>query len=136
MATNVLQEANTAWANPSIALDEFPISTDEASPAWPAILLHAATMVICGALMLYWAHGRLAYDWMRSGVLVLLTLFAAVGPLGIFCSWLVGSSTVLRNLAYGCGLTLCLLLFFGLCAVGGAMAAVLVELSGLSLSRL
>ena len=110
--------------------EEFMAYPLPASPSLPAILLTAAFAIACAAVSLYIAHWPLGYDLRASSVLAVWVLCVTFGPLGFVCSQWVGSPTIGRNIGLGCGLTLVTLLFFGLCGLMGALAALVAGALG------
>ncbi|MFN8494535.1 MAG: hypothetical protein U0350_43440 [Caldilineaceae bacterium] len=107
----------------------------DATPSLPAILLHAALGLGSAGLMLVITRWGLGYDWLISSVVAAWTFVVLFGPLGILCSRLTGSPTLLRNLGYGCGLMVVTLLFFGLCGLVGGLAAVVAQAVGLPFAK-
>ena len=98
-----------------------------ATPSLPAILVHVALGLSSAGLALTITHWGMGYDWLISTVIALWALVVLFGPLGLLCSRLAGSSALLRNLGYGCALTVVTLLCFGLCGLVGGLAAVVAQ---------
>lgn len=104
-----------------------------ADPSLPAIFLTATFALLSAGITFYVAHRVLAFDLVDSFVLTLIGLTLLFGPLGIAASLLVGSPALAQNVGYGCGLMIVALLFFAVCLVVGALAAIFAVQMGLSI---
>ena len=98
----------------------------------PAILLNAALSIATVAGTYYLARFGLDGTRLTSGAIAGLMLLATFTPLGLLCARLTGAPVAVTTLGWGCGLTGLMLLFFGICGVSGALAAVVVQVAGLA----
>lgn len=100
-------------------------------PSLPIILLSAASAIAGFITALYVAYRGFAFSIEASAAIA--TFFASVvlGVTGAALSFITRTRAATSNIAFSCGLILLSLLFFGICLlVGAAAALVLLMLSG------
>lgn len=118
-------ENDLAWA------ESIP-EESEGGLSLPTILLNAALGIAVIGSLFYVAYFALAGTLLTSAVIAGLGSLVLFTPLGILCARLTGAPVVSGNLLWGCGLTMMMFLAFGLCALTGAVAALLVEAAQLA----
>lgn len=101
-------------------------------PALPAILLNAALALTVAGGTFFLARFLLDGTLLTSTVIATLALLIAFTPLGVLAARLTGRPVLVGNLGWGCGVLVMTLLFFGLCGLSGAVAALLVRAAGLA----
>jgi len=101
-------------------------------PALPAILLNAALALAAAGGAFALARFLLDGTVLTSTVIAMLVLLIAFTPLGILSARLTGRPVLVGNLGWGCGVLVMTLLFFCLCGLSGAVAALLVRAAGLA----
>jgi hypothetical protein len=100
-------------------------------PVLPTILLNAALALTTAGGTFALARFLLDGTLLTSMVIAILVLLIAFTPLGILAARLTGTPVLVGNLGWGCGVLVMTLLFFGLCGLSGAVAALLVRAAGL-----
>jgi len=114
----------------------------EPAPFWARLGLFQQALHHChgnAALALTTAGGTFALarfllngTLLTSTVIAILVLLIAFTPVGILAARLTGTPVLVGNLGWGCGVLVMTLLFFGLCGLSGAVAALLVQAAGLA----
>lgn len=112
-------------------VDLFLEEQQRAIPSLPIILLSAVAGSALGIIGYSTAYelGRLRLEW--SVAVGVLALCFGIGITGGALSAATGSRAAALNIGLSCGLILLVVLFFGLCAVTGALAATLFLAWGL-----
>ncbi|MEZ4860975.1 MAG: hypothetical protein R3C14_06710 [Caldilineaceae bacterium] len=93
------------------------------SPSLPIIFLSAASAIAGGVITLYVAYRMLLLPIELSAGLATFVASIALGLTGAGLSFLTRSRAATSNIAFSCGLIVLSLLFFGLCTLVGAAAA-------------
>lgn len=102
----------------------------DVAPSLPIILLSTATGLASGILGLYVAYRTVGLTAPISAGVATLCLLAGLSLTAAILSILTDSRAALANIGFSCGLILLSLLFFGLCSVMGALAAMLILFYG------
>lgn len=111
-------------------LGSYDFEEDELSgPSLPIILISAASAVGLGILSFFISYELLRFRIELSAGIATLCLFIIVGALSSGLSALVGSRAAMSNLGFGCGLIMLMMLFFSLCLISGAFAAMLLTIA-------
>lgn len=101
----------------------------EAVPSGPSlsiILLCAASAVAGFIIALYVSYRELALSIQASAAIATFFSSVVLGLTGAALSAITNSRAVTSNIAFSCGLIVLSLLFFGLCLLAGAVAALLL----------
>ena len=106
------------------------IEEPDVAPSLPIILLSTATGLASGILGLYISYRAGGLGAPLSASVATLCLLAGLSISAAVLSILTDSRAVLANIGFSCGLILLSLLFFGLCSLMGALAAMLILLYG------
>ena len=106
------------------------IEEPDVAPSLPIILLSTATGLASGILGLYISYRAIGLGAPLSASVATLCLLAGLSISAAMLSILTDSRAVLANIGFSCGLILLSLLFFGLCSLMGALAAMLILLYG------
>lgn len=104
-------------------LDAFEREDRVRGPSLPIILIGAACGIAAGIIGLYIAYIALDLSGPISAAVATLALSFATGFTGAVLSALSGSRVAIANIGFSCGVIVLALLFFGLCAVVGALTA-------------
>jgi hypothetical protein len=100
-------------------------------PSLPIILLSAASAIAGFITALYIAYRELSLSIELSAGLATLFASAVLGITGAALSTITRTRAAASNIAFSCGLIFLSLLFFGLCLLVGAVAAlILLMLAG------
>lgn len=111
----------------SLDLDTYDYDEDNLSgPSLPIILLSSASAVGFCILSFYLAYEMLRFRIEISTGIATFFLLAVLGVVGAGLSAASGSRATMSNLGFSCGLILLMGLFFSLCMIGGAFAAMLL----------
>lgn len=97
-------------------------------PSLPIILLSAASAIAGFIIALYVAYRELSLPIALSAGLATLFASAVLGITGALLSSITRTRAAASNIAFSCGLILLALLFFGLCLLVGAVAALILLL--------
>ncbi|MEM7130870.1 MAG: hypothetical protein AAF702_31405 [Chloroflexota bacterium] len=110
-------------------LEPEAFTVQDTAPSAPIILLSAAFGLICGMIGLFLMYAVNGYTLELSiGVgLICLSIGLIFSSVGL--TTLAGSSALVSNLAFGCGVIVISVMFFALCTLSGALAATLIILS-------
>lgn len=95
-------------------------------PSIAIILLSAASAIAGFIIALYVSYRELAFSIEASAAIATLFASASLGVTGAALSAVTQSRAATSNIAFSCGLILISLLFFGLCLLVGAVAALLL----------
>ncbi|MEZ4659134.1 MAG: hypothetical protein R2911_16345 [Caldilineaceae bacterium] len=106
------------------------IEEPDVAPSLPIILLSTATGLASGILGLYVAYRTVGLGAPISAGVATVCLLAGLSLAAAILSILTDSRAVLANIGFSCGLILLSLLFFGLCSVMGALAAMIILFYG------
>ena len=111
--------------------DEFPIAYDEFEegdtvPSLPIILFSAASAIGTGIISFYTTYAVLGLTIQISAGLSTLGLLFVLGLTAAGLSIVSGSSAIVSNISFSCGLIVLALLFFCVCGLAGAIAATLI----------
>jgi len=114
----------------SLDLDTYNYDEDNLSgPSLPIILLSSACSVGASILSFYLAYEILRLRIEVSVGIATFLLLAVLGAVSAGLSAISGSRSTMSNLGFSCGLILLMGLFFSLCMIGGAFAAMLLTLA-------
>lgn len=115
---------------PHLDLGSYDFEEDELSgPSLPIILISAASAVGLGILSFFISYELLRFRAEISTGIATLCLLTVVGLVSTVLSALVGSRATMSNLGFSCGLILLMVLFFSLCLISGAFAAMLLAIA-------
>lgn len=116
----------------SLDLGSYDYDEDDLSgPSLPIVLLSAASAIGFGILSFYLAYEVLRLRVELSAGISTLCLLLVLGVMSTGLSSLIGSRSAMSNLGFSCGLILLMLLFFSLCMISGAFAAILLTLASM-----
>lgn len=108
-------------------LGSYDFEEDELSgPSLPIILISAASAVGLAILSFFISYELFRFRAEVSTGIATLSLFAVVGFVSTGLSAMAGSRATMSNLGFSCGLILLMVLFFSLCLISGAFAAMLL----------
>lgn len=111
----------------SLDLDTYDYDEDNLSgPSLPIILLSSASAVGFSILSFFFAYEIIRLRLELSAGIATFSLLIVLGIVGTGLSAVIGSRSTLSNLGFSCGLILIMGLFFSLCMIGGAFAAMLL----------
>ncbi len=114
----------------NLAVEEWEQPTVH-GPSLPIILLSAASAIAGFITALYVAYQELAFSIEASAAIATFFASAVLGVTGAALSVITRTRSATSNIAFSCGLILLSVLFFGLCLLVGAVAALaLLMLSG------
>lgn len=116
----------------SLDLGSYDYEEDDLSgPSLPIVLLSAASAIGFGILSFYLAYEVFRLKVELSAGISTFCLLIVLGLMSTGLSSLIGSRTAMSNLGFSCGLILLMLLFFSLCMISGAFAAILLTLASM-----
>ncbi|MEZ4677573.1 MAG: hypothetical protein R2932_25490 [Caldilineaceae bacterium] len=112
---------------------DLPAKTDEErffdvpqGPSLPIILLSAASAIAGFIVALYVSYRELSFSIEASAAIATFAASTILGITGATLSAITQTRAATSNIAFSCGLIVLSLLFFGLCLLVGAVAALLL----------
>ncbi len=105
-----------------------PNTPQSTGPSLSIILLSAASTIAGFIIALYLSYREFAFSIQVSAAIATFFASATLGITGAALSTLTDSRAATSNIAFSCGLILISLLFFGLCLLVGAVAALFLLL--------
>lgn len=103
-----------------------PAGALQSGPSLSIILLCAASAVAGFIIALYVSYRELAFSLQASAAIATFFSSVVLGLTGAALSAITNSRAATSNIVFSCGLIVLSLLFFGLCLLAGAVAALLL----------